>query len=145
MRRTACIVGALLLATGGASAQIYKWVDEKGQTHYEERPPDGGNKDAKKITAPPSRDAKPAAAQDWKQKEIEFRQRQQQRDQADAAEQKRRAQRDKACERAREELAYNEQRGRFYTEDKGEKRFRTDDEQAAVIAATRRKVQELCN
>ena len=143
--RIACILATLLLATG-ASAQIYKWVDEKGRTHYEERPPEGQEKDAKKMTAPtPSTDAKPATPQDWKQKEIEFKQRQQLRDQADAAEQKKRDQRDKACASAREDLAYNEQRGRFYTEDKGEKRFRTDEEQAAAVAALRRKVQELCN
>ena len=143
--RVAGIIAALLLATG-AQAQIYKWVDEKGQTHYEERPPEGKDKDAKKMAAPaPSKDAKPAA-DDWKQKEIEFRQRQQQRQQADAAEERKRAQREKACIRAREDVEYNEQRGRFYTTDeKGEKHFRTDEEQAAAVAAARRKAQELCN
>jgi len=113
---------AALLAVASAQAQIYKWVDEKGRTHYEERPPEGKDpKDAKKIAAPvPSKDAKPAAASDWKQKEIEFRQREQQRHQADLAEEQKRAQREKACVAARQDLEYNEQRGRFYTtNDKG--------------------------
>ena len=49
--RIACVVMVLLVAPG-AQAQIYKWVDEKGQTHYEERPPDGKDtKDAKKMAA----------------------------------------------------------------------------------------------
>ena len=69
-----------------------------------------------------------------------------QRDQAQAADEKKRAQREKACAAAREDLEYNQQGGRFYTtDDKGEKRFRTDDEQAAVVEAVRRKVAELCN
>ena len=145
--RIACIVAAALSLAPGAQAQIYKWVDEKGQTHYEERPPEGKDqKDAKKMTAPAmSKDApKAAAGTDLKQNEIEFKQRQQLRDQSYAAEEKKRAQREKACQDAREDLDYNDKRGRFYTEEKGEKRFRTDEEQAAVVAAARRKVQELC-
>ena len=143
-----CWMATLLLAVG-AQAQIYKWVDEKGQTHYEERPPEGkAPQDAKKMTAPAaSKDApKAAGGGDWKQKDIEFKQRQQARQQADALEDRKRAQREKACVTAREDLEYNEQRGRFYsTDEKGEKVFRNDDEQAAVVAAARRKVQELCN
>lgn len=146
--RIVCMLAALVLATG-AQGQIYKWVDEKGQTHYEERPPEGKDpKDAKKMTTPAaSKDApKGAAGGDWKQKDMEFKQRQQERAQADAVQEKKRAQREKACVTAREDLEYNEQRGRFYsTDDKGEKKFRTDEEQAAVVAAARRKVQELCN
>jgi len=32
----------LAVAVGPASAQVYKWVDERGVTHYGERPPQGG-------------------------------------------------------------------------------------------------------
>jgi len=31
----------LAIAFGSASAQVYKWVDENGVTHYGERPPQG--------------------------------------------------------------------------------------------------------
>ena len=143
--RAVCMLAALLVATG-AHAQVYKWVDEKGQVHYDDRPPEGKDpKDAKKMAAPPpsAPSAKPAGA-DWKQKDIEFRQRQVVRDQAYAADEKKRAQREKACADAREDLDYNDKRGRFYTEENGEKRFRTDAEQAAVVEAARRKVKELC-
>ncbi len=144
--KLACGLAVALLATA-AQAQIYKWVDEKGQTHYEERPPEGKDpKDAKKMTAPAaSKDTKAAAGADWKQKDIEFKQRQQSRDQAYAADEKKRSQREKACADAREDLDYNDKRGRFYTEENGEKRFRTDAEQAAVVEAARRKVKELCD
>ncbi len=39
------LVVILLAATGGpAHAQIYKWVDEAGKTHYSDKAPAGGNK-----------------------------------------------------------------------------------------------------
>jgi len=140
---------AMLLLAPGAQAQIYKWVDEKGQVHYDDRPPEGKDpKDAKKMAPAPAaaKGAPNAGGADWKQQEIEFKQRQVQRGEAQAADEKKRAQREKACAAAREDLEYNQQGGRFYTtDDKGEKRYRTDAEQAAVVEARRRKVAELCN
>src|SRR5258706_397082 len=39
------LVAILLAATGGtAYAQIYKWVDEAGKTHYSDQAPAGGKK-----------------------------------------------------------------------------------------------------
>src|SRR5882724_1934590 len=39
------LVAILLAATGGtAYAQIYKWVDESGKTHYSDQAPAGGKK-----------------------------------------------------------------------------------------------------
>lgn len=40
--RFASIAAALLVATATARAQVYKWVDERGVTHYAERPPAAG-------------------------------------------------------------------------------------------------------
>src|SRR5258708_21414010 len=46
----------ILLATAPPSfAQVYKWVDERGVTHYGERPPQGG-----KASEVPNRLASPA-------------------------------------------------------------------------------------
>lgn len=38
MKRTALLM-LLLLAAGAAGAQVYKWVDDKGVTHYSDQPP----------------------------------------------------------------------------------------------------------
>ena len=38
MKRTALLM-FLLLAAGAAAAQVYKWVDAKGVTHYSDQPP----------------------------------------------------------------------------------------------------------
>lgn len=45
------------------SAEVYKWVDEKGRTHYSERKEDAGKAKAGqvKITASPAPAARPAA------------------------------------------------------------------------------------
>jgi glutaredoxin len=39
MRRGAGLGLALLLCAGGASAQMYKWVDANGKTHFSDQPP----------------------------------------------------------------------------------------------------------
>jgi hypothetical protein len=41
MNRLLIIVLAALTAPAGAGAQTYKWVDERGVTHYGEKPPAG--------------------------------------------------------------------------------------------------------
>ena len=142
--RMLCIAAALALAPA-AQAQIYKWVDEKGRTHYEERPPEGKDpKEARKMTAP--KDAPKSGGADWKKQELEFKQRQTQRSEADTAAERKRAQREAACAQARDRLENASQRGRFYTTDeKGERHYRSDEEQAAIVEAERRKVQESCD
>ncbi|MEO8005212.1 MAG: glutaredoxin family protein [Betaproteobacteria bacterium] len=43
----ACLVSMLLVAAGLAVADMYKWVDESGKTHYTDSPPPG--KKAQKL------------------------------------------------------------------------------------------------
>lgn len=40
--RTTALVIALVVAAPVAAAQVYKWVDEDGVTHYTQQPPPGG-------------------------------------------------------------------------------------------------------
>lgn len=49
-------LGVLALAVAtGAPAKIYKWVDEEGQTHYGQQPPNGVEAAPMSVhTAPPS-------------------------------------------------------------------------------------------
>jgi len=78
------IRGALLclfLAAVPISHAMYKWVDEKGVTHYSETaPPDGK---AQKIELKPSAPAEGSAvpAGTWKQRDLESRQRRIEKDQ----------------------------------------------------------------
>jgi hypothetical protein len=51
------LAASLLLVEGGpAFAQVFKWVDERGVTHYGERPPQGvkASEVRDKLASPPS-------------------------------------------------------------------------------------------
>ncbi|CAN5188129.1 hypothetical protein BH11PSE11_BH11PSE11_19800 [soil metagenome] len=73
---TAGFVLMLLLASASSQAEIYKWVDANGQTHYSERKEDAGKGKVQeiKVSADPT-SGTGSAAQSWKEKDIEFRQR----------------------------------------------------------------------
>jgi len=86
------LAACLLLAAFSAVAQtMYRWVDEKGVTHFSESPPPDGSKASKvepKVTPPSSPQAAPARNDPdaWKAQDAEFRRRQIDR-QRDAARQ----------------------------------------------------------
>lgn len=50
LRRAAAL--ALLLAAGGAAAQLYSWKDETGKVHYSDQPPPGKTPARKLNPAP---------------------------------------------------------------------------------------------
>ena len=127
----ACACFALAFAGALAQAAIYKWVDEKGVTHFSEQaPPDGK---ATKIETKPApgkpQDAKPES---WKDRELEFRKRRLEKEQAEDAVRTRTereaAERRSRCLQAQRELevlqagvpvyATNERGERVYLEDK---------------------------
>jgi hypothetical protein len=54
MRTLACLAALLALC---AHAEVYKWVDEKGQTQYGEMPPADAAATRVKVPAPGSTDA----------------------------------------------------------------------------------------
>ncbi|MGE5616300.1 MAG: DUF4124 domain-containing protein [Bacillota bacterium] len=141
--RIASLVIASIVALG-AQAQIYKWVDEKGVTHYGEAPPQ--DRKATKVDVPSNPpDLKPPPAQDWSKKEIEFRKRQLDRDTKEKADVQQQERRERECSQARADLAFQSQPGRHYRmNDKGEKIFKTDDQQAEVVEAAKKRVEEYC-
>jgi len=53
----------IAFAALAAQAEVYKWVDEKGQVHYGEQPPPNANTTTIKVptSAAPQADAPPAA------------------------------------------------------------------------------------
>lgn len=131
---------SLALAVPVASAQIYKWVDEKGQVHYGEKPPAGAKPSTVK---PPPQSNAPAKGEDIQAKEIEFRQRRVER-QIDAEKQAREAAHRKAlCENAKERLVFAEQVN-LYRREKGEKVFLSETERQAEIANRRAAVTQHC-
>ena len=74
---SACL--ALLLMPPMSHAEIYKWVDANGQTHYSERKDDAGRAKTVELKAAQAATATRVAdtpAEYWQSQETQFRQRQ---------------------------------------------------------------------
>ena len=70
----------LLLLSPPGHAQIYKWVDAKGQVHYSDRKDeaDKATVDELKVVMPPREKTLPASMPDWQRREADFKRRQNQ-------------------------------------------------------------------
>ena len=127
-------------------AQVYKWVDEKGVTHYGERPPEGRKAEAleRRPANPgpaPGKDAQPG----WKEQDLEFRKRRIEAEQTDAKSKQREASLRHACNRARDELAQMRTARQLYRlDEKGERVYQSDDERKASIGRLEQLVSARC-
>ena len=146
MMRRVFLMLALALAAATAAAQIYKWVDEKGVTHYSESPPP--DKKATKVETGPAAPA-PTFVPDWKQKEIDSRNSAIERRQADEAA-RRKGEYDDAvrkdrCLRAQRDLqVFEAQRPVYRVNERGEKVFMEDSARPAALQEARRSVEAFC-
>jgi hypothetical protein len=150
MRRT-IFMGSLLLALAPTvmAAQVYKWVDAQGITHFGAQPPEGT--DAATVntnSAPPKASSNfppPAAAkpvlppsEDEKQKAADEKVRQ------EVAQQE--AERLKSCDKLRTDLAQLKNNPRIRVDDgSGELRRITEEERQARIATSEKGIRENCN
>jgi hypothetical protein len=128
-----------------AHAQVYKWVDEKGVTHYGESPPQG--KQATELQSKPGGlgPGSPASTEDLQQKDREFRQRKIQSQEAQERQQQQAARRQEQCNQQRDLLARLKQGGRSYEmNEKGERVYLEDAERASAIARQEKLVAEQC-
>lgn len=134
---------ALALAVGtatGQAAQIYKWVDAQGVTHFDAQPPAGQSAqeiDIQKPVAPTA--ATPAARPDGDQEQqtIDAKVKKQV-----AAEE---ARRKEFCDRQRTNLAQLQNNPRVREEVNGEYRRFTEEERQARIAEIRKSIDDTCN
>jgi Domain of unknown function (DUF4124) len=134
---------ALMLSAGAAFGQVYRWVDEKGVTHYGAQPPQGANarevedKLANPSTAPPPR-------QDWQEKDRAFRQRQIQSGETQAKKAQEAERRQAMCNDQRDLLARLQQSRTYRLNEKGERVFQDDNERDAAIARQEKIVAQYC-
>jgi hypothetical protein len=130
-------------------AAVYKWVDEKGVTHYTEEPPPDrkATKVEIKPSAPTSRGAD--SPDDWKQREYEFRKNRLDKEKAEATE-KQKTERDAAgrrnrCLRARHALDILQSRPVYRINERGERVFIEDKERAKETEEWREIARENCD
>lgn len=144
-----------VLASSAVGATVYKWVDERGGTHYGASPPP----DRKAQEIHPTSSAPAPGATDpqhppksWQEQEREFRQRrveqkedQWQKEQAEAkAKQEERA-RKESCIAARGNLQILKQRRPVYqVDEKGERKYLDDKERKAQIEQSQKDVERYC-
>ena len=142
-RRTLALAAAL--AAFGAGAQtMYKWVDEKGVTHYsQDAPPD--DRKATKVTprvTPPSNPQAPS--DDWKGREADSKRRQVERAQKEKVDEKEAAKRAQLCEQWKGRVTFL-QDGRIYRDNPdGTRSFLDESQRASEIAKAKERVSENC-
>jgi hypothetical protein len=140
----ALLAALVLLPLGAAAQTMYKWVDDKGVTHYSETaPPDVK---AKPVDVTPTGKAAPAS-DDWRRKEEESRQRKAVKD-SQEGEVKRRedADRGRRCRYAQSELDLMKNSRRVYHLDaKGERVYVDDGDRPVLIEKWTAEVRKNCD
>ncbi len=133
------VMFAMLVLATSASAEVYKWVDEKGVTHYGERaPPNTKSKEIRLRDASPRYGGANAAATDaanLKDRDLEFKKRLATREREETRAREEKAELAIACRGARAELLNLKATGKLYElNDKGERVFMSDAQRETEIA-----------
>ena len=132
MKRIAFAV-AVLLAAATSGAQVYEWKDEKGKTHFSDKPPPGSAR-AQQIDETPAGGASASGQKTTADRELEYRKRQKEAQDKAEKDQKDRAantERKESCEAARRLLATLESGERVALRDEQGERYYMDDAQRA--------------
>ncbi len=140
---------AIALAASGAQAQIYKWVDAQGRTHYGEKPADGTPATPIAAPSPPSDPARANTPEKWKDMERDLRTRRLDKERAEEAQKQattaNTAERQRHCRAAEREIRILESQAPVFTRDaKGERVYATDEVRAKELKAWKQKYQEHC-
>jgi len=141
------IVLITLFASVAASADIYKWEDESGTTHYGDTPPDD-NAQTVQVDGAPERDPGHESRREKRQRllEIMSEERQEARElKAEAAAKKKRRQ--AKCRAARKELQAIRNAAYLYrkTGDPDNPAIYSDEQRAAITRGAEEAVQKWCN
>jgi Domain of unknown function (DUF4124) len=149
---------ALLAASSLTLAEdVYKWVDKEGNVHYSDLPPSAVEakklvKKTKDAVTPPSAAAQPGQskpAATFADKELEFRKRKVEAEDAEKKQQLAKAEAKKKedhCRSLHGNLRTLQEQGRVYRyNDKGEKTFLEDKERKQELAAVEGEIREHCN
>lgn len=143
-----------------AAAETYKWTDADGKVHYSDQPPPANAREQKTITphkhsstpgaAPAATDkgAPPAKAKTYVEQEAEFKKRQVEAAERDAAEKKKAdeaAEKKRDCDQVRTQLAGLRAGGRItQTNAQGERDYMSDAQIGQEIERLKKAEASLC-
>lgn len=144
-RRALFLVCASLISLGALSQSMYKWVDEKGVTHFSETPPPEGAKGAAKIEVKTPPQARPPE-DNWRQRDAESKQqRAKQGLEESQSRQQEEAQRPRLCNNAKTRYdQLNSPRALYRLDNKGERVFMDERERAAELADAKADMARYC-
>lgn len=142
----ALVVCPLIAALPAEAQKMYKWVDEKGVTHFSENPPPDGVKGGQQIEVKPIQSDRPAA-DNWRQKEAEARERRAKQGVADEQARRQEAsQRAGRCRQAQRTVDTMTNSSRVYRLNaKGERVWMEESEKSAELAEARREIARYCD
>jgi hypothetical protein len=137
---------AALLAALPAHAQMVKCVDERGVTHYTDKPRPGCRGGEVDIRGqPPIAGKVEPRGGDWKSEEREFQRRRIEGGRREEAQARERAQLERRCASMRAQLARLESARRIaITDARGERRFVEDSEREALASKLRGEIGRQC-
>lgn len=144
---TICLLLTLLFSISCHAADVYKWVDDDGHTHYGDQPTANHARPLNLDTRPGGTDDELRQRREKRDKLLEVfaeeRERQQQEKARRTAE---RAQQQQRCRKMRRQLQqYRQSRYLYEENDSGERRILTDTERAAEEQQLRRLLQKECD
>ena len=145
-----CAVVALTFASGAVANEIYKWVDEDGNVHYEDRP--SGAATEERLSMSYSRTNSSSVNNRVAARHDRQAAREEAKSQAAAAEQEAAdnaaaaAQQQQACERARARLeSYLQSRRLYRTDENGERVYLDDTQRQEARQKAEEQITEYCN
>jgi hypothetical protein len=141
---------SLTLFHSSLAAPVYKWVDEKGVTHYSEAPPrDRKAQEVGVQPAPAGKASQPPATNKWDDQEREFQRRRVEREEArrkkEAEDTKANREAKENCLVAQEQLHKLERGVPVYSiNEKGEREYMDDKARAEELALAKKDIETYC-
>ena len=144
------IIGLSILSPV-TEAEIYKWVDENGQVHYGEKPPEENKSTTEfKLKKQQQTNTIPATPAERKRKQEQLiralSEERQIKEEAKAKQEKEEAKRRRQCMYARDRLKSYEQANLIYRlNDKGERVYYSDQQRDSMVARYKADIAKHCN
>ncbi|MDB5805276.1 MAG: hypothetical protein JWN73_2598 [Betaproteobacteria bacterium] len=141
-------IALALFACGVAQAQVYKWVDSKGVTHYDQKPPEGARSKELQLHDGPQPGAAPPAGSgaDWEERSRAFKERQAKREKDAAKQDADREKQEAQCKSMTGQLAQMRSARRFFNNDaNGDRVYMDDQQREAMMAQREQEYNQKCN
>ena len=149
------LISGTWLVAAPAAAQTYKWTDAGGKVHYSDQPPPANVKEQVTVkprkqpaSAPTEKDAPAAKAKTYVEQEADFKKRQVEAAEREAAEKKKTdeaAEKKQNCEQARAQLRSLQAGGRVTrTNAQGEREYLNDAQISQEIERGKKSVDSWC-